>query len=183
MTNEEQRDQELGSEELESSSQTEEIEVELAPSKGQIEALEDQVTDLKDRVLRAEAEQQNIRRRAQKDVEKAHKFGLEKFGADLVAVVDNLERAVGAADSESDDVKLLLEGVELTQKSLVEVLQKHGVEQVDPHGEPFDPQFHQAMTMLESADVEPNTVIDVMQKGYVLNGRLIRPAMVVVSKA
>jgi len=97
-------------------------------------------------------------------------------------VVDNMERALEAAGTD-EAVKPIVEGVELTQKSLIDALQKHGVETIDPMGEPFDPQIAQAMSMVENPEVEPNTVIAVMQKGYQLNGRLVRPAMVMVSKA
>lgn len=148
-----------------------------------IEALQEQVDKFKDQALRAQAEAQNTRRRAQKDVESAHKFALEKFAQDLLPVIDNLERAIQACDKSNEQLKSFLEGVELTRKSFVDALKKHGLEQLDPHGEPFDPKFHQAMTMVEMPESEPNTVIEVMQRGYTLNGRLVRPAMVVVSKA
>ena len=98
-------------------------------------------------------------------------------------VVDNLERAIESASVDNEAVKSLVEGIELTHKSFIDVLKKFSVEQHDPVGEPFDPQLHQAMSMVENPDVEPNTVLSVMQKGYSLNGRLIRPAMVMVSKA
>ena len=147
-----------------------------------IEELEQQLAEARDQALRAVADAQNVRRRAEKDVESAHKYALEKFAGELLAVVDNLDRALQAADTGNEAVKPLAEGVELTHKNFIEVLKKFKVMQIDPLGEPFDPQFHQAMTMIESPDAEPNTVIDVMQKGYELNGRLIRPAMVVVSK-
>ncbi len=149
----------------------------------QVEELSAQVAEGKDQVLRAHAESQNIRRRSEKDVENAHKFALEKFCNALLPVVDNLERAQQVEDPNNEVVKPLLEGVELTHKSFIEVLNKFSLELVDPVGEPFDPQLHQAITSIESPDAEPNTVLDVMQKGYTLNGRLIRPAMVVVSKA
>ena len=124
-----------------------------------------------------------MRRRAEQDVEKAHKFALEKFAGDMQPVADNLERAVAAFDGADDASKPLLEGVELTLKTLMDALSRHKLEPVDPEGEPFDPQLHQAMSMVENPDVEPNTVLNVFQKGYTLNGRLVRPAMVVVSKA
>jgi molecular chaperone GrpE len=126
---------------------------------------------------------QNVRRRAEQDVAKAHKFGLEKFVGDMVVVADNLERSVAAMTDENVDVTVLKEGIDLTLKSLVDGLKRHHVEAVDPEGTPFDPQLHQAMSAVEQADVEPNTVLNVYQKGYTLHGRLVRPAMVVVSKA
>jgi len=147
--------------------------------------LEEQLTSAKEQALRAAAEAQNARRRAEQDVEKAHKFGSEKFVNALLPVVDNLERALEAASAEGADPNALNEGVQLTLKSFVDVdaLKGHKVEQVAPEGEPFDPAFHQAISAIESPDAEPNTVLNVVQKGYTLNGRLVRPAMVVVSKA
>lgn len=138
----------------------------------------------KDAVFRARADADNIRRRAAQDVEKAHKFALEKFAQELLPVLDNLERALQAeATVEDAALKSVLEGVELTQKSFLSSVEKFGIEAVDPMGEAFNPELHQAMTIQESAEHEPNTVIAVFQKGYQLNGRLLRPAMVVVSKA
>jgi len=134
-------------------------------------------------VLRAQAEVQNMRRRCEQDVEKAHKFALEKFGTELLPVMDNLERALQAVpNAEDESVKALYEGVELTLKGFMETLGKNHIEQLNPEGEPFDPQQHEAMSLVENNDVEPNTVLTVVQKGYLLNGRVIRPAMVVVSK-
>ncbi|MCV6614021.1 MAG: nucleotide exchange factor GrpE [Cellvibrionaceae bacterium] len=150
---------------------------------GQIEALNNELAQAKDQAIRAQAEAQNVRRRAEQDVEKAHKFGLEKFVGDMLTVVDNLERALGAMDAEDEALKASREGIELTHKSLLDGLKRHKVEQIDPAGEPFDPEYHQAMTMVPNPEVEPNTVMDVFQKGYTLHGRLVRPAMVVVAKA
>lgn len=149
----------------------------------QIERLQEELSKTKDDALRTLAEAQNIRRRSEKDIENARKFALEKFASELLAVVDNLERALDVADRDNEAVKPLVEGVQLTSKSLVDTLAKFNVTQLDPLGEPFDPQFHQAMSMVENPDVEPNTVTLVMQKGYTLNERLLRPAMVMVSKA
>lgn len=138
----------------------------------------------KDEVLRVQAEMQNLRRRTEQDVEKAHKFGQERMSTELLAVMDNLERALQVnVDRENESVKALLQGVELTLKSFVDCFRKFGIEQIDPLGEPFDPQLHQAMAMQENPNVEPNTVTAVMQKGYSLHGRVLRPAMVMVSKA
>ncbi len=147
------------------------------------EQIDGQIAALKEDVLRAQAETQNARRRAEQDVEKARKFALEKFVNDLLPVADNLERAIAAGDAEDEAQKAVLEGVVLTHKSLLDTLKKYKVEAIDPDGEPFDPQFHQAMSMVPNPDVEPNTVLTVFQKGYTLNGRLVRPAMVVVSSA
>ena len=147
-----------------------------------IEKLETDLQAARDAELRAQADAANVQRRAQTEVEKARKFALERFLGELLPVVDNLERAL-AAGGDSDAAKPIIEGVELTLKSFTDALGKNGVEAIDPAGEPFDPQTAQAMTMVENPDVEPNTVTAVMQKGYSLNGRLLRPAMVIVSKA
>jgi len=148
-----------------------------------VEKLQQEVADAKDAALRAQADAQNAKRRAEQDVERARKFALERFCSELLPVVDNLERALGAASGGEEAVKPIAEGVELTLKSFLDALRKFNIEAVDPQGEPFDPNLHQAMSMVENPEVEPNTVIAVMQKGYTLNGRLVRPAMVMVSKA
>jgi molecular chaperone GrpE len=148
-----------------------------------IEQLQEQLVEAQDAVLRAKAEAQNARRRAEKDVEHARKYALEKFCGELLPVVDNLERALEAAQIEHEAIQPISEGIDLTLKSFLDVLAKFNVERLDPVGEPFDPQLHQAMTMVENPEVEPNSVMAVMQKGFTLNGRLVRPAMVVVSKA
>lgn len=138
----------------------------------------------KDEVLRVQAEMQNLRRRTELDVEKAHKFGQEKLSSELLGVMDNLERTIQVStDQENESVKVLLQGVELTLKSFVDCFRKFNIEQIDPLGAPFDPQQHQAMMMQENPKVEPGTVTAVMQKGYLLHGRVIRPAMVVVARA
>jgi molecular chaperone GrpE len=116
-------------------------------------------------------------------VEKARKFALERFCGELLPVVDNLERALETTAGDNEIVRPIAEGVQLTLKSFQDALKKFQIEAVDPVGEPFDPQLHQAMSLVENKDVEPNTVIAVMQKGYTLNGRLVRPAMVMVSKS
>jgi molecular chaperone GrpE len=147
------------------------------------EAVSQALAEQRDSVLRAHAEIQNMRRRCEADVEKAHKFALEKFSAELLTVMDNLERALAAVpEAASDQVRGLAEGVELTLKSFLEILGKYNIVQLNPLGEPFDPQMHQAITIVNNPNVVPNTVIDVMQKGYSLHGRVIRPAMVVVAK-
>lgn len=135
-----------------------------------------------DKLLRVQAEMQNLRRRTEQDVQKAHKFGQEKFSSELLSVMDNLERAVNSASEHEDEVvKAIHEGVNLTLKSFADCFAKFNIEAVDPMGEPFDPELHQAMSMQENGEVEPNSVIAVMQKGYTLHGRVLRPAMVVVS--
>ena len=148
-----------------------------------IAKLQSDIERLNDRTLRAQADAQNARRRAEQEMEKARKYALERFAGELLPVVDNLERALEAASGDDEAIKPIAEGVELTLKSLQDVLRKFQVEPVDPVGEPFDPQRHQAMSLIDNPDAEPNTVLAVMQKGYTLNERLLRPAMVVVSKA
>jgi len=131
-----------------------------------------------------QAEMQNLRRRTEQDVEKAHKFGLEKFSIELLSVMDNLERALSAAaDHDDETVKAIHEGVDLTLKSFSDCFGKFNIEAVDPLGEPFDPQQHEAMAMVPNPDAEPNSVMEVMQKGYSLNERLVRAAKVIVTKA
>ena len=146
-------------------------------------AAEAKVTEQQDSVLRARAEADNARRRAEGEVEKARKFALERFAGELLPVIDNLERGLQMADTENDAIKPMIEGVEMTLKSFVSTIEKFGMSTIDPQGEAFNPELHQAMSMQESADHEPNTVMAVMQKGYELNGRLLRPAMVMVSRA
>jgi len=141
------------------------------------------VADQKDSVIRAKAEVDNVRRRAAQDVEKARKFALEKFAAELLPTVDNLERAIESIDVEDEKQKIIGEGVTLTLQGLLAGLDKFGVKVVDPKDQPFNPELHQAMSMQKVEGVAPNTVIAVMQKGYELNGRLVRPAMVMVSKS
>ena len=132
-----------------------------------------------DKYVRAAAELENVRKRASKDVENAHKFALERFCSELLAVKDSLEMGLAAADKA--DAQSLLEGKKATLKLLTATMQRFGVVELDPEGEPFDPQEHEAMTLQPSADVEPGSVLTVFQKGYALNGRLLRPARVVVA--
>lgn len=149
----------------------------------QLEAAEAAAGMARDELLRVQAEMQNLRRRTEQDIEKAHKFGQEKFSTELLAVMDNLERSAAAAEASEDEaVQAIKEGVELTLKGFMDCFKRFNIEAVDPLGEPFDPQLHQAMSIQESPDAEPNSVIAVMQKGYTLHGRVIRPAMVMVSK-
>jgi len=136
-----------------------------------------------DRILRMQAEQENQHKRSQREIEKAHKYGIDKFVAELLPVKDSLEMGLAAAVEESAESVKIREGMELTLKMLADVFEKFGIEAVNPEGEKFDPEHHQAMSMQENSELEPNTVIAVMQKGYLLNDRLIRPAMVLVSKA
>ena len=143
---------------------------------------EEELSAAKDAALRAQADAMNVQRRAEQEIEKARKFALERFCGDLLSVVDNLERALESSGDEQGQ-GALTEGIELTRKGFMDVLAKYGVEPVDPTGQPFDPETAQAMSIVDQPDVEPNSVVAVMQKGYLLNGRLLRPAMVMVSKA
>ncbi|MGS0677276.1 nucleotide exchange factor GrpE [Shewanella sp. 0m-4] len=147
-----------------------------------LQEAEAKVESQKDSVIRAAAEVDNIRRRSAMDVEKAHKFALEKFINELLPVLDNMERALQGTDAEAEATKAIYEGVELTAKSFVSTVEKFGLVQVDPQGDTFNPELHQAIGMQPSADFPANTVMMVMQKGYTLNERLLRPAMVMVSQ-
>jgi len=162
----------------------EQADVDVAALQAELEAAKAELAEVKDASLRVQAEMQNVRRRAEQDVEKAHKFGAEKMAKELLDVADNLDRALQAseADKELDTVKPLYEGVAMTRDGLTQMMAKFKIASVDPMGETFNPELHQAMSMIEQPDVAPNTVIAVMQKGYTLSERLLRPAMVVVAK-
>ncbi|SNC64528.1 molecular chaperone GrpE [Marinobacter sp. es.048] len=152
----------------------------------EVEALQAQVQEFQEQMLRSQAEMQNVRRRAEIDVEKAHKFALEKFVKELLPVADSLEKAVESTEGHDESGELVAsirEGVEMTLSLFMSSLKKFNVEQINPVGEPFDPQHHEAMSMVPAPDAEPNSVVAVVQKGYLLNGRVVRPAMVVVAKA
>ncbi|EKT64565.1 nucleotide exchange factor GrpE [Providencia burhodogranariea] len=170
-----------------------ELDAEQAESQADVQELTARIAELEEELvasrkvereamLRAHAEIENIRRRTEQDIEKAHKFALEKFSNELLPVIDNLERAIDAADHENENSKAMLEGLDLTLKTFLSAVEKFGIEVVAESNVAFNPEVHQAMTMIESPAHQPNQVIDVMQKGYVLNGRLLRPAMVIVSK-
>jgi molecular chaperone GrpE len=152
-----------------------------------VEALEREVETLRDQALRAQAEVENVRRRSARDVENAHKFALERFTADLLPVIDSLERAAQGAselkNGEDERLSGLTEGVELSMKLLHDSLARVGVVQEDPEAAPFDPGLHEAVSVIENDDVEPGTVLHVLQKGYTLNGRVVRAATVIVAKA
>ncbi|MGA3699933.1 nucleotide exchange factor GrpE [Enterobacteriaceae bacterium TYF_5] len=159
---------------------------ELVEALARVDSLEKQLEQSqkteREAMIRAQAEIENIRRRTQQDVEKAHKFALEKFSNELLPVLDNLERALSAADHENESLKPMIEGLELTLKSFLDAVRKFGIEVVEEKNVVFNPEVHQAMTLIDSPSHESNHVVDVMQKGYTLNGRLLRPAMVIVSK-
>ncbi|HET7306448.1 MAG TPA: nucleotide exchange factor GrpE [Gammaproteobacteria bacterium] len=131
--------------------------------------------------LRLAAELENVRKRMQRDLAQAHKFAIDKFAIELLPVKDSLELALSAHEQDADDG--LREGVEMTLKLLTSALEKHGITEVDPAGEPFNPELHEAMAMQPSDEADPDTVLNVVQKGYVLNGRLLRPARVIVARA
>ncbi|MGR8931105.1 MAG: nucleotide exchange factor GrpE [Gammaproteobacteria bacterium] len=136
-----------------------------------------------DKAMRAVAEMENLKKRVQKDLDDERKYGLAKFAKELLSVMDSLDLGIQAASGDSPDVVKLREGSELTKKQFESVFAKFNIETIDPTGQPFNPELHQAMVMQPSSTVAPNHVITVFQKGYVLNGRLLRPAMVVVAKA
>lgn len=170
-----------------------EAEHDLSETLRRLEEAEEMVRKHQDDMLRVQAEMQNLRRRTEQDIERAHKYGQEHFVTELLSVIDNLERALEAAvidqseeqapnGQDLEKVKAIRDGVELTLKSFLDCFRKFNIEPIDPLGEPFDPQRHQAMATVEDDNVEPNTVTIVMQKGYALHGRVVRPAMVMVSK-
>ncbi|UQG59183.1 nucleotide exchange factor GrpE [Marinobacter sp. M3C] len=168
----------------EENAETAEAAPESSPS-ADLEALQAKVQEFQEQVLRSQAEMQNVRRRAENDVEKAHKFAVEKFVKELLPVVDSLEKAVESTEgheSSGDLVASIRQGVELTLDMFLSGLKKFNVERLNPVGEPFDPQYHEAMSMVPAPTAEPNSVVAVMQKGYLLNGRVVRPAMVMVAK-
>ena len=136
-----------------------------------------------DKLVRAQAELENLRKRHERELANAHKFALERFVGDLLPVRDSMELGLGAAGEAGANLAKLQEGMELTLKLLSDVMERFDVKQIDPAGEPFDPELHQAMSVQPRDDAPPNTVVVVVQKGYTLNGRLVRPAMVIVSQA
>ncbi|WP_313081489.1 nucleotide exchange factor GrpE [Atlantibacter sp.] len=174
--------------------QQEAVDVETAETAEQVDPRDEQIANLqaqlaevqqreRDAVLRSKAEIDNMRRRTEQDVEKAHKFALEKFVNELLPVIDSLDRALEVADKANPDMSAMIEGIELTLKSMLDVVRKFGVEVIADTNVPLDPNVHQAIAMVESEDVAPGNVLMVMQKGYTLNGRTIRAAMVTVAKA
>ena len=179
-SSDDQQSQSDAPEEAKGQSEAEEGLPDAADSSAQEDSSEE-LTKVKDQLLRTFAEMENVRRRAQRDVENAHKFAVEKLLSDLLPVVDSLEKAEEAAKT-TDNADSMAEGISLSLKLFVSTLEKSGIAIVDPLGEPFDPQLHEAMAMVPNPDAEPNSVMDVMQRGYTLNGRLVRAAKVVVVK-
>ena len=187
---EEQKSESIDDDSVKDDPQSEVVESEESLEKSEEEIvgdplseLEVQLEEMRDQVLRHQAEVQNVKRRAEQDVEKARKYALERFCNELLPVVDSLEMAILSEPPDQEDSESIIKGVKLTLKMFVDTLAKFNLEQLNPEGEPFDPKLHQAVSMVENNEVEPNTVLSVMQRGYILSGRLIRPAMVVVSKA
>ena len=159
------------------------VENAVDPTRAQFEEVSKKADENWEKLLRTQAELENIKRRSEKDLQNAHKFGLEKFARELLPVADSLELGLAVEASEADEVKKLKEGMELTLKQLLDALAKFNVHVVDPLGQKFNPDLHQAMAMQPTDDAEPNTVIKVFQKGYVINDRLLRPAMVVLAQS
>lgn len=156
--------------------------VEDAETLLKINKLTEDLAAAKDEVLRAQAEVANMRRRCEQEVDKARKFALDRFVKDLLPALDPMEKAIQFADKENEATKVMVQGIEATYSLLLKSLKDNGVECHDPMGEPFNPEFHQAIQSLENNEVPANHVMAVIQKGYTLNGRVVRPAMVIVSK-
>ncbi len=165
-----------------------ELEIDLEDVTAAIETLSQEIEVLKqtaednlDKALRAQAELDNVLKRTSRDIENAHKYALENFVTELLPILDSMELGISASDS-GEDIANLREGMDLTLKMFVDTLEKFGVIVIDPQNEKFNPEIHEAVSMQELEDVESGSVISVMQKGYELNGRLVRPAMVMVAK-
>ncbi|KAA3626405.1 MAG: nucleotide exchange factor GrpE [Proteobacteria bacterium] len=154
---------------------------ELQLLRSQLSAAEAKASENWDQLLRTKAEMDNLRRRTERELESAHKYALDRMAQEILPVIDSLEAGLGAAKAEGASVEKIVEGTELTLKMLFNALEKFGIQAVDPEGERFNPDFHQAMTTQPANHVEPNTVLTVFQKGYLLNDRLLRPALVLVS--
>ncbi len=181
-TKQKPEDNSLSAEEATSTDDTTDIDQQVEQERftQELEEAQQQASDCHEKMLRMQAEMENLRKRSERDLSNAHKYSIEKFASELLKVKDSLELGLGAGDV---DTVNLQEGAELTLKMMVSVLKKFTIKEIDPCGEIFDPNLHQAMTMQASVEHEPNTVITVMQKGYTLHGRLLRPAMVIVAKA
>jgi molecular chaperone GrpE len=156
------------------------VEADISQLSDRLAEYENKLGEMRDVLLRERAEIENQRKRLQRDVEQARKFANERLLGDLLPVCDSLERGMSV---ENADMNALREGMDLTMKALIKVAEGNGLKQIDPLGQPFNPELHQAMTMVDAPGKAPNTVVAVMQKGYVLNDRLLRPALVAISKA
>ena len=179
----EQTAESLSEEQMGESAVVMEASVDVASLQQQLEEARQQAADNLDKAMRTLADMENLKRRVQKDLDDERKYGLAKFAKELLSVIDSLELGIQAATSDSPEVAKLREGSELTIKQFESVFAKFNIESIYPLGQVFNPELHQAMVMQPSATAEPNTVLNVFQKGYMLNGRLLRPAMVVVAKA
>lgn len=157
------------------------VEEQLEKAKDTIKDLEETCDSFKDETLRAKAEMENIRKRAEKEVSNARKFGIEKFAKELLPVIDSINEAL-KHEVQLEEAVAMKEGIELTSKMLADTLKKNGLEELDPQGEKFDPDFHEAMAMVPNPEFDDNTVFEVFQKGYTLNGRVVRAAKVIVVK-
>ena len=157
------------------------VEEQLERTKDTIKELEESCDRFRDEALRANAEMENIRKRAERDVSNARKFGIEKFAKELLPIIDSIEQAL-KHEVKLEEAIAMKDGIELTAKMLVDILKKNGVEELDPKGEKFDPNLHEAMAMIPNPEFEDNTIFDVFQKGYMLNGRVVRAAKVVIVK-
>ena len=160
-------------------------------TQGDVEIMEKEELDaseelgkLQDEIVRLHAEMANIRKRNERELNNLRKYSLDKFAKALIPVADSLDKAMEVAEKDDCQVTAdqMIEGTQMTQKVFLKVLGDNGVEVIDPQGDKFNPEFHEAMTQIPNPDLDPNTIVDVFQKGYILNGRLVRPAMVVVSK-
>ena len=152
------------------------------PVEMQLAKAQETIKDYWDQMMRLRAEIDNNRKRAERDIESAHKYALKSFVENLLPVIDSMEMGQTAASADNATLESIREGTALTMNMLIHVMEKNGLEQIDPLGENFDPEKHQAISMIEAEGAAPNTVVDVMQKGFLLNDRLVRPAMVVVAK-
>ena len=179
----EQTNEALSEQAEENAEATPPVEVSIEVLQQQLEDAQQQADANLDKAIRTMAEMDNLKKRVQKDLDDERKYGLAKFAKELLSVLDSLELGVQAAVGDSPEMVKLREGSELTMKQFEAVFAKFNIETIDPTGQPFNPELHQAMVMQPSSTVAPNHVIAVFQKGYVLNGRLLRPAMVVVAKA
>lgn len=159
------------------------LEETIAQLQQELEQANQKSQDFWDKVLRIQAEMENLKRRTQKDLDDTRKYAVERFAKELITVVDSLELGLQAITGDSPEVQKFREGSELTLKQFEAAFAKANIEIVNPLGQPFNPEHHQAMAMQPSAEVVPNSVLIVFQKGYLLNGRLLRPAMVIVAKA
>ncbi len=158
------------------------VEPETDSVEAQLAKAQETIKDYWDQMMRLRAEIDNNRKRAERDIENAHKYALKSFIENLLPVIDSMEMGMAAARADNATLESIREGSEMTMSMLLQLLEKQGLETIDPLGEKFDPERHQAMSMIESADAASNTVVEVMQKGFALNDRLVRPAMVVVAK-